>query len=247
MTLRAALLSFLLAVVPAAPVFAQATSPAGSLTLISRPAGASFRISGDQEVVGRTPVTLDPWVAGRYRIDGSEIGYDRWSRSLVFDGMAADTLWMTLKRKNAFKAGGRALLLPGWGQFYDQHPKRGLVFLITGITAVVGVGVAQLRFSNRVDDAEAAKAAYLAAQTPANANAWQSAANEAGDAYDLRQVLIKVGAGIWGLSVIDAVAFMPRPVRPILLGAGPGGSGAARRELPVDGTRITMTLARVGF
>lgn len=251
MTLRAALLSLLVAVAPAAPVVAQAPSPTGSLTLMSRPSGASFRIVGVQEVIGQTPVTLDPWLAGRYRIYGSEIGYDRWSRSLLFDGVSADTLWMTMRRKNPLKAGGRSLLLPGWGQFYDQHPSRGVMFLVAGITAVTGVAVAGLRYRDRVDDTEAAEAAYRAAQTPADAiaalAAWQGATNEAENAYELRQVLIKVGAAVWGLSVIDAVAFVPRPVRPILLGAGPGGSNAARRNLPADGPRIAMSFARVRF
>ena len=38
---------------------AQTPGRVGSLTLMSRPAGASFRIEGDVMVVGRTPMTFD--------------------------------------------------------------------------------------------------------------------------------------------------------------------------------------------
>lgn len=251
MTLRAALSSLLFALVTAAPALAQTTSSTGSLTLMSRPVGASFRIVGDQVVVGRTPVTLDRGFAGRYRVSGSEIGYERWSRSLVLDGVTADTLWMTLRQKGALRAGARSLILPGWGQRYDEHPARGMVFLIAEIAAGAGLGVAELRYRDRVDAFEAADAAYRAAQTPAGADAAfaarQSAADRAEDTYQLRQVLLGAAVTIWGLSVIEAAAFVPRPVGTILLGAGPGGSNDARRGLPAGRPRFAMILARMEF
>ncbi len=251
MTVRAAVLSLSLAMVSAAPALAQTASPTGSLTLMSRPAGAWFRLEGDVVVVGRTPMTLDRGLTGRFRVSGSEIGYQRWSRSLVLDGMTADTVWITLREKSALMAGARSLLLPGWGQFYDEHPVRGMVFLVGGIAVGAGLSVNELRYHDRLDDVEAADAAYLAAQTPADASAAlaarQSAADAADDARQFRGILLGVAAAVVGLSVIDAAAFVPRPVGTILLGAGPGGSNSARRGLPADGPRIVMTLARVKF
>jgi hypothetical protein len=251
MTVRAALLPLLLAVAAAAPAFAQTAGPTGSLTLMSRPAGASFRIEGDLVVVGRTPMTLNRGLAGRYRVSGSEIGYQHWSRSLVFDGVSADTVWMTLRQKSALMAGARSLILPGWGQFYDEHPVRGMVFLIGGIAAGAGLGVAELRYRDRVDEQEAADVALRAAQSGADADAASAvlrrATDKAEDAYQLRRILLGAAAAVLGLSVIDAAAFVPRPVGTILLGAGPGDSNSARRGLPAAGPRIAMTLARVKF
>lgn len=245
MTLRSVLLPLLVAAAQAAPVAAQAANPTGSLTLMSRPAGALFRITGDQEIAGRTPVKLSPWLAGRYRITGSEIGYDRWRREVVFDGMTADTLWMTLRQKTALKAGGRALLLPGWGQLYDQHPRRGLMVLIGAVAAGVGVVVAEVRYSDRVDEVGAAQAAYLAAPTPAAGAAWQRAVDRMNEAQLLRQGFVWSGVGIWGLGVIDAIAFVPRPLRPTTLASGGEGSGAVRAMS--DGMQIAVTFGRLGF
>jgi hypothetical protein len=251
MTVRVALLPLLLAFASAAPAFAQPAGPTGSVTLMSRPDGASFRIQGDVTVVGRTPMTLNRGLAGRYRVFGSEIGYSRWSRTMEFDGMSADTVWMTLHQKSGFMAGARSLILPGWGQFYDEHPVRGVMFLIGGLAAGAGVGVAELRYRHRVDDFNAAEAAYQAAQNQADANAAFAARERAGDraedAYQLRRVLMGAAAAVVGISVLEAAASVPRPLGTILLGAGPGGSNPSGRGLRTGGPAVTMTLARVKF
>ena len=242
MMLRVALASLLVAVAPVASVAAQNAAAPGSLTLFSRPAEVSFRITGDQEVSGRTPVTLSPWLPGRYRITGSERGYDRWSREVVFDGAASDTLWLTLRRKNALQAGGRALVLPGWGQLYNQHPKRGMVFLITTAAAATGAGLAHMRYRDRVDDADAAHAAYLASPTPATGAAWQDAVDRRGEAERVRAGFIWSTVGVWGLGVIDAIAFVPRPLPPNVA----GGASGALQGFPAD-MRVGVTFARVRF
>src|SRR6266850_1272687 len=108
-----------------APALAQISPTTGSLTIMSRPEGAWFRVAGDQAVVGRTPVTLDRGFVGRYHVSGGEIGYERWKRNITLDGVTDDTLWMALKTKSGVMAGVRSMILPGWGQFYDDHTDRG--------------------------------------------------------------------------------------------------------------------------
>src|SRR5206468_12071901 len=110
---------------------------------------------GDQ-VVGRTQRSFGGGLAGRYRSVGYEIGYDRSSRTVMLDGVTADTVWFTLHQKSAFMASARSLILPGWGQAYDEHPVRATLFMIGAITASAGVGIAHWRVHDRADDYAAA-------------------------------------------------------------------------------------------
>jgi len=90
---------------------------------------------GEQEMFGsdaRDPRARD---GRRFQIYANEPGFEHWHRTIVLDGVSSDTLWISLRRKSAFVAGGRSLLVPGWGQFYDDHPRRGLVFLISNLGA----------------------------------------------------------------------------------------------------------------
>jgi hypothetical protein len=254
MTVRAALLPLLLLVF-AAPVLAQPRgsvpqSPltVGSLTVMSRPGGAAVRITGDQSVVGRTPFTLDRGLAGRYVVTGSEIGYERWRRAVTLDGVSADTIWMTLGEKNAAMAGLRSMIVPGWGQFYGDHPGRGTIFLTSAILAGAGYVFADLRYDDRVEEYRAADERYQAATDPneiaAAFAARADASRRAQDAYDLRRAVVIAGGVIWGLSVVEAVVSLPRPVGPILLG---GRVGAPLHGAAAFDPGLTVTLARVDF
>jgi hypothetical protein len=238
MIVRAALLPFLLLLL-AAPVLAQpprSQNPgfltAGSLTVMSRPGGAAVRITGDQSVVGRTPFTLDRGLVGRYVITGSEIGYERWRRTISLDGVSADTIWMTLSQKNPAMAGLRSIILPGWGQFYDDNPGRGTIFLGAAILAGAGYAFAEIRMNDREDD-------LAAATTPEEV---EHATERLDDARDLRKYVLIGGGVVWGLSVIDAIASVPRPVGPVLLGARIAPS---LRLTGRDG--VGVTIARLGF
>lgn len=235
MIVRAALLPLLLLAF-AAPVLAQAprSMSVGSLTVMSRPGGAAVRITGDQSVVGRTPFTLDRGLVGRYVITGSEIGYERWRRAITLDGASADTIWMTLSEKNAAMAGLRSMIIPGWGQFYDDHPGRGSIFLGAAILAGAGYVFADLRVNDRVED-------LSAATTPAEV---ERATERLEDARDVRKYVLIAGGAVWGLSVIDAIISVPRPVGPVLLGAR---IAPALRVVRGGDPGVEVTVARVGF
>lgn len=239
MIVRAALLLLLL-LLSAAPVLAQPPRSqaagamfVGSLTVMSRPGGAAVRISGDQSVVGRTPFTLDRGLVGRYVITGSEIGYERWRRTITLDGVSADTIWMTLSEKNAVAAGLRSILVPGWGQFYDHHPGRGTIFLGAAILAGAGYLFTDIRANNREED-------LAEATTPEEID---HAAGRLEDARDLRKYVLIAGGVVWGLSVIDAVVSVPRPVGPVLLGA----RIAPSLRIAAGAPGVDVTIARLGF
>jgi hypothetical protein len=206
--------------VPAAR--AQQAAAPGSVTMLSRPAGVGFRLAGEEVVSGRTPMTLQRGLSGRYRVTGFERGFESWKRRITLDGGRADTVWMTLRPKSALLAGARSLLVPGWGQFYSDHPARGLVCMAAAVGAGVTLAVFADRYRQRVDEYDAADARYKSAGTldalTATFAERQWASRRAEDAYDLRQIAFGAACGVWGVSLLDA-AFSVEPGRaPVRLG-----------------------------
>lgn len=195
----ALVLSMGLTLVTTSLAWGQINYPPGSLTVLSRPPGAAFRLTGDRVVVGRTPMMFERGLVGRFRVQSFEPGFEPWGRSVLLDGVSADTLWMTLRSKSSIRAGLRSLLVPGWGQFYSERPKAGWVELIAGAAAVGVLAAAHLEYENRVDEFEAASSVDR-----------RRAADRAEEARDARNLAMGVAAGVWTLSVLDAVAFFPR-------------------------------------
>ena len=196
----ALVLPMCLTLVATSVAWGQISYPPGSLTVLSRPPGASFRLAGDRVVIGRTPMMLERGLVRRFRIQSFEPGYEPWGRSVLLDGVSADTLWMTLRSKSSLRAGLRSLLVPGWGQFYGERSSAAWVELIAGAAAAGALAVAHLEYEDRVDEFDAA----------ASSVDRRRAADRAEKAYDTRNLAMGVAAGIWALSVLDAVAFFPR-------------------------------------
>lgn len=215
MTVRLPLFAALVLLTAASTASAQTAAPPGSLTILSRPTGASYRLVGEQEIVGRTPATLVRGLAGRFRVEGFRPGYERWHRTIMVDGAGADTVWMTLHRKSPALAGLRSLVVPGWGQFYTEQPARGTIYLTAAAAAGVVLALAQQRYQQRLDDYRAADERYLGASTVDAINAAflerAAASRKVDDAYSTRQIVLGAAAGVWGLAVLDAVAWFPRP------------------------------------
>jgi hypothetical protein len=189
-----------LTLVTTSVAWGQISYPPGSLTVLSRPSGVAFRLTGDRVVVGRTPMMLERGLVGRFRVQSFEPGFEPWGRSVLLDGVSPDTLWMTLRSKSSVRAGLRSLLIPGWGQFYGERSSAGWVELIAGAAAVGVLAVTHLEYEDRVDDFDAATSSVDR----------RRAADRAEEAYDARNLALGVAAGVWAVSFLDAVAFFPR-------------------------------------
>jgi uncharacterized protein DUF5683/PEGA domain-containing protein len=189
----------------------------GTLTVLSRPSGAAFRMSGDQVVVGRTPATIQRVLVGRYRVESFEAGFENWNRTVMLDGLSADTLWMVLRAKTRAKAAARSALLPGWGQLYSGRTRHGWGYLAGGLAGGAALLITHLQYQQRVDEYDSIPngdpnkpAAYFHAER----------------AYDARTVTGAIVAGIWAINVIDAAALFPRVrVGAATLGLAPGAGG----------------------
>jgi Family of unknown function (DUF5683)/PEGA domain len=229
--------------VAAAPAAAQAPAPRGSLTIRSRPSGASYELSGPQQIVGQTPATLTRAFSGRYQVTGTLPGWERWSGSFTFDGLAPDTVWMALRAKSRIKAAGRSLLLPGWGQFYAERPGRGWLWIGAGVASAGALVWTALEYDDAEDLYRVADYLYQNATTPAGAAAALEARNvaaaELDDALQSRRIATGVMAGVWALAALDA-AIVLRP---------PGGAPVSLRLEPglEAGRAEVLAVARVRF
>src|SRR5262249_52955473 len=140
----------------------------GSLTLLSRPIGARVRLRGPQELDGRTPLTLDRVAGGRYRVIGSAPGCEGGHPPLVIGGTRTDTVWIALHRKSAALAGLRSALIPGWGQFYDEHPVHGWTMALASAGTVATLVTAAVQYRDKLDLYEDLSRRYDANPTPQN-------------------------------------------------------------------------------
>ena len=192
-----------------APAPSSAPPATGTLTVLSKPAGAAFRLSGEMRIVGRTPMVIDRVLSGKYEVSCIDPRYGGWSRRLSLSG-AADTVWMTLSTRSAAGAGLRSLVLPGWGQFYDGHPHRGVLFLTTTAAAGGALAFCGLRYRDKRDAWGEALTRYYTIQTPQALAASEEARREVEKSRRLVQTMSGVLGGLWALNVIEAIVSVPR-------------------------------------
>jgi hypothetical protein len=108
------------------------------LTVTSDPPGAVVRLSGEYEWVGRTPWSLHRPLSGIYRVEAHVPGYQIWHGQIMLGPGEPQDLRIRLSKKTRFGAGVRSLVLPGWGQRYNDVPTRGWVYTIGEIAALSG-------------------------------------------------------------------------------------------------------------
>lgn len=108
----------------------------------------------------------------------------------------------------------RSLIIPGWGQLYDDAPVEGWVLLLGAIGAGAYAGYTQYDHSTKVSDYNSIYGEYLNASTDADrALLGQSLADkysEVDRAAKRRDVAIGLVAGVYGLSLLDALIFHSR-------------------------------------
>jgi hypothetical protein len=193
---------------PAATAWAQAAA-GGSVTVLSRPPGASFRLQGPQTVAGRTPMTVARGLGGPFVVTGSAPGYETWRRKMTLTGSSPDTVWMTLSPKSAAMGAARSLVLPGWGQIYNERPGHAWAMGGLVVGAAAFVGVAQLRYVEREDIYD-----DLIAEGSTNTALVNRARESLEDASEVRDLALMALGGAWAVNVIDALVFGPPAVDP---------------------------------
>ena len=207
---RHSTLSILLTLALSGAAAAQTPTGSGSLTVMSRPSGASFRLVGEQVIMARTPIVLERGLMGRYRLESTEPAYNRWHRTLDLNGAIGDSVWMTLSRKTAAAAAVRSLVIPGWGQGYSARPAASAFWLTTGILAGGAAGTFEYIYHGRRNDLDDAQQLASSSPTPANLAARQTASDRLDDARRWRGIAVVAVGAVWGLNFIDAIARFPQ-------------------------------------
>jgi hypothetical protein len=206
-------------------------------------------VRGPLKAVGITPFWAPRFPIGSYKIAVSRKGYYTRSTSILLN--RGDSLHVSarLKEKPRYMGFVRSLVLPGWGQRFNERPVRGAFY--TGAEAVAG-GVA----------------IYLATQYNHSATRYKEIADSLNAAttvealtlysnkllehqvsfehhYNQAFTAAMVAAGIWGLSALDALVFGPvrEPLPEVSLDAAPAPNLLGLAGNSADATsRMALTV-----
>jgi len=209
MTRYPAAATLLATLLVAGTAVAQTPHPPGSLSVMSRPSGASFRLVGVQMITARTPIVIERGLAGRYKLECLEPGYNKWRRTLDLNGATADSVWMTLSAKSAAAAGARSLIFPGWGQGYSARTGACAFWMVTGLSAAGWFVYQDAIYRKRLEDLQNTQDALNASSNPGTIKAQQNAEDRYHDARQWRSVAGGTAATIWGLNFLDAIVHFP--------------------------------------
>lgn len=185
---------------------------------MTTPPGAQVALKGEASVSGLSPVTFSYSLTGEYSLIVKKYGYEDYKTRLALDPAHPQQISVELSPKTGFKAALRSMIIPGWGQRYEDRKTKGFMFSVL----FVGAGLVLLDNQNKFQDREDAYLTRLA-EYDAALNGGASideltgyhaalvdAQHRAYDAEDNRRIAAGVVAGIWGLNVLDAILFAPR-------------------------------------
>jgi hypothetical protein len=228
---------------PPAPT--QETPPTGILQIRSEPPGAMIRLYGEHRWTGTTPWDLQRGIEGDYRVVARLAGYEKWQRTVTVVRGESRELDIRLTPKEAWKAGVRSMILPGWGQAYSERPGKGAIFTFGTLALAGGLVWFDEDYRNRTDDYKNARRSYFDATNVDELDALRARADRASDradrAYDRRRLFLYATAGAYAASVLDAFFLFPEPAEGSFASVSPWGErgpeislGAPRGELALS-------------
>ncbi len=186
----------------------------GAVTIVSDPPGGEVTLEGDLTVAGISQTTFDHILIGKYRLTVRRHGYETYKTWVTLDPSQHAQIDVSLSPLTPLKAGGRSLLLPGWGQRYSGQKAKGFIFTLLAASSVAGFFIADHQFDSKYDDFNRMRDAFDAAATFQQKERLEpllkEAQKEAYDAENTRRIAIGAVIGVWALSVVDAVLFFPK-------------------------------------
>ena len=184
-----------------------------SLTVQSSPPGAQIILKGDAVVTGVAPTTFRYPLFGDYEVILKKRGYESYKTRVVLDPSRLMQLDVELTRKTAVRAAVRSIFFPGWGQYYTERKTKGIVFDVLFAGALVSYLIADHNFNIKEERYLRRLAEYDRAvgagesheQLSHRLTALTEAQKAAYDGEDIRRAAGGAMAGIWGLSILDAL------------------------------------------
>ena len=226
----------------------------GTLLVQSTPAGGTVRLSGTLRAVGQTPFYAPNFPVGSYHVAVSRKGYYTRHTDLVLVAGDSLTIQAPLRPKSRLMGGVRSLIIPGWGQSFDERPGRATVYLTSEIAALGVATYLATQFNHSATRYNRIADSLAAATTAANINTYNAKLAEHQVAwqkhYDNAKTAAYVAAGIWILSAV--YAYVLGPVRENLatnvsLEATPGSPFGVMGAAPSNEASTTRLALAVHF
>ncbi len=196
------------------PSLAMAQQPAETtFIVITNPAGATVYLDGEYHLVASTPASLPSNLSGQYKTKIIRPGYESWRGELTFVPGMPNTVNIDLKKKTAFKAGLRSLIVPGWGQYYSGNKVRGSLFTLGAVSALTGLYFADKKYQDKRADYDIASQAYVNATSIEERIRLKEVKDAkqrlAYSAETDRRTVFYIGVGLWTFNFLDAILFFP--------------------------------------
>jgi hypothetical protein len=176
-------------------------------------------------------IEQQPLPAGEVLMMASAVGFERWQQQLFLEQDEVKVLSSILRKRSRSKALMRSLVVPSWGQFYNQRPARGTLILLGTLGAAGTFIYSQMQYSSVDRDHQAAIESYNSATSLPALRQAEREVNTTFDDLDSWHELRRIGAGalvtLWGYGLLDAlIAGPPKPTR-LTLQPTPNHPGAA--------------------
>ncbi len=188
-------------------------SPVRVVTIKSEPAGTLVLLNGEHRFAGRTPFILPYALAGKYQISTNKPGYESFNTEYSFGSSAKGFLMLKLVQRTSGKAALRSFVAPGWGQFYSERKRTGLIWAGLTLGAAAAYGVNELNYRDAQDDHRAAVSAFKSAPDFTSQQAArltvQNALRRVNEVEDDRNLSLYILGGVWVLNLIDSALFFP--------------------------------------
>ena len=185
----------------------------GNLQVTTNPSGALVTLNGDLTLSGITPVRFDRTLVGRYQVEVTRDGFERFHSTAYLSESLMTKLDIKLVPKTRVKAFFRSLVIPGWGQRYYGNATKSALLLLGTVAAAAGYVVVKDDYDSKVDvynDRIADRAvATRWADLPRLDREVRDAQRKANDAEDRLNVVTAIGVGIYAFNLLDAFLLFP--------------------------------------
>lgn len=180
------------------------------ITLINAPPQAAIYIDGER--IGTSGDSLLA-PAGFRKLKIRSSGYSSYSQRVVLAPNAENVFSIALNRKTKYGAMWRSMLIPGWGQKYQEKGVRQFAYPVLFCGAAVLSYVSVGKYNDSVEDYRSKRNTYLAAYTSMDIEFGRQQMLQAYDQLEAdettRNLLFALTGAIWLWNIADTILTPP--------------------------------------
>jgi hypothetical protein len=183
----------------------------GNLSVIGKPAGARVKIDG--RTYGQLPLDNISLEFGRYEIDVERPGYESQSDEIVLTADQTINYRVILAGKTTGRALWRSLLLPGWGQAYQEKGIQKWLYPLMFAGGLAGSYYTLNDYNKAVRNYNDIREQYLQAYDPANIERLRDKMDrtfkDIRSQEQMRDIAFMFTGAVWLWNVIDIYLLPP--------------------------------------